>query len=304
LSDRKRVLLFTAQDIGFRLIDALAARGDLELLVVTDRTDRDALNGYRCPIAACELHDVPFRRAQRVNDELLGLLVNFRPDLILSAYFPHIIPGAVRALAPAVNVHPGILPRYRGRFPTPWYILNGEAEFGVALHVLDEGVDTGPVYVQATYPMEPGITGAVFYRQAMGLAGDLVLGNLDALLAGELTPRPQEGVGSYYSAIERRWHIDWNLPRTIIERRVRVHAKPYFPAHAFVLSRMLLINRVSLIEVDGYTAQGVGKIIETRPGNEFVVSCSDGPLLVEDYDLVPAAEEEKGILIRPGRQLE
>lgn len=277
----------------------------MRLFVVTERTPSDELNGYRSTIEALERHHVEFARTTRVGDDLVRRIERFAPDLILCAYYPHIIPQTVYRLARAVNVHPGLLPRYRGRFPTPWYILNGEPTFGIAIHLLDDGIDTGPVLVQAEYPMEVGITGHAFYRQAMGLAGQLVIDHFDEILDNKIQPVPQIGAGSYYSQIDRRFHIDWNMPIEMIERQIRVHAKPYFPAHSFLLNRMLLVNGAMVTTLPNYSAQGVGQIVAMQPEGEFLVSCSNGLLLVHDFEFAPSITlDEQTILVRPGRQLE
>ena len=217
---KKRIVLFVSQDIGFRLVEFVATRSDVDPLVVTVRTARDDINGYRSAIGACEAAGIDMAIAPRVGGDTIARVEAHRPEFIISAYYPVLIPPSLFGLAPggAINVHPGILPKYRGKFPTPWYILNGESHFGIAIHRLDGGVDTGDVLVQRTFEIHPDDTGYSLYRRAMDEAGTLLIENFDALLAGSVQAVPQRGTGSYYQSIERRYHIDWNLrgPRSTV----------------------------------------------------------------------------------------
>lgn len=289
-STKGRIALFTAQDVGFQLVEALVGRDDLELLVITNRTARDDSYGYRSAVDACLAHDLPFHQTSKVDEATVAQLAAFSPDLILSAYYPHIIPIAAQQLSRVrpVNIHPGLLPNYRGKFPTPWYILNGATEFGLSIHRLDGGIDTGAVVVQRIYPIAADETGHSLYRKTMDCAAALLLEHVDDLLADRLPDRPQVGVGTYYDNIERRFAINWNMPAREIERRVRVHAKPYFPAFTFLMNHMVSISRVGLSTPEGYTAQGGGKIFDVFDDGRFVVSCCDGCVIVEDYEVCPS----------------
>lgn len=304
---RRRVVFFTAQEIGFRLTEFAAGREDLDALFVTRMTLNDQINGYRCAIDACQKHGLRCLVAPRVDEAVREAVREHKPELIVSAYYPVVIPAEVIALSGggAVNVHPGILPHYRGRFPTPWYILNGAERFGVAIHRIDGGIDTGEVLLQETFPLSREETGHGLYRRAMDEAARLLTENFDALLDGRLSSFPQECVGSYYATIEKRFHIDWNVSCEQVARRVRVHARPYFPAYSFLNNRVVLIERVRPLEISGYTAQGAGRIVQLFEGGRFAVSCSDGCLLVEAYTVAPElTDEDRHLHLRVGNVFE
>lgn len=288
-ASKAKVALFTGQDVGFQLVEALAARDDLALFVVTSRTARDDSYEYRSAVDSCIAHKIPMRQTSKVDEATIAQLAAFSPDLILSAYYPHIIPIAAQQLSRVrpVNIHPGLLPDYRGKFPTPWYILNGATEFGLSIHRLDGGIDTGAVVVQRCYPIDADATGHSLFRRTMDCAAALLLEHIDDLLADRLPDRPQIGVGTYYDNIERRFPINWNMSVQQVERRVRVHAKPYFPAFTFLMNHMVSISRVSPTTPAGYTAQGGGRIVAVYGDGRFVVSCCDGCVIVEDYEVCP-----------------
>jgi methionyl-tRNA formyltransferase len=303
----RKIVLFTSQDIGFSLVEMLAKRPNLSLFVVADRTIRDDTYGYRSAIDACHTLGIAHVKASRVDETVKARIHEFAPDIVVSAYFPHIIPDDVIKEPPlgSINVHPGMLPLYRGKFPTPWYILNGEEYFGIAIHRIDSGIDTGDVFVQRQYPLPPAITGHELYRQTMIEGAALLAEHLDSILDGSITAHPQEGTGSYYSTIEKRYHLDWNLSAAMIERRVRVHAKPFLPAFSYLFNRIIFINRAVKVELESYTAQGGGRILQVDASGHFIVSCADGCLLIEEHDFYPPlSAEERATHLRAGNRLE
>lgn len=307
ISVRPRILLFTSQDIGFQIADGLARRGAYDLVVVTCRTPRDDFYGYRSAAVAAAAHGIELHVATRIGEPLRRRIAEFSPDLIFCAYFPHVIPREVFGLSrlPAVNIHPGLLPRYRGKFPVPWYILNGEAEFGLAIHEIDDGVDTGPVLVQERYPIAPEETGHGLYRKTMDCGAALVLARIDDIIAGKIAARPQSGAGSYYARIERRYEIDWNLPRETILRRIRVHARPYLPAFGSIMNHLVLIDRARAVDPAGFAAQGGGAVLGVESDGAFTVSCCDGAIRAEGYEIAPdPGPDGASRLLKPGARFE
>ncbi len=300
-----RIVLFTAQDIGVNLITTLREHADL--FVVTHSTIRDELAGYRSPTQTCQHFAIPVVVTPRVDESVARVILEFKPRLILSAYYPHVIPASLIEQVPlgAVNLHPGILPFYRGKFPTPWYILNGESDYGLALHrIVDDGIDTGPVLVQERFPLSPTITGHELLLETMKNGVALIHGCLSAILDNSLPAVPQKGVGSYYSTIEKRYQIDWNLRTVQIERRIRVHAKPYLPAYSYLLNRIVYINRAVDVQFDGFAAQGGGSIVG-KDTSAFYVSCCDGVLRVDEWDVFPpVSQAESDLLFRVGNRFE
>ena len=284
-----KVLLFTSQGMGNDILTALLERYDVDVQVVTQRTQRDEIYGYRSIYDLCVEKEVPVLSPRRLDDPFIESVRKLAPDLILCAYFPHIFPISLIDIPPlgCVNVHPGALPDYRGTFPTPWCILNNERKFGITLHLMDDGIDTGDILVQRHYPIGETETGHELYKRAMDLAAELLLDNLDALLEGSLSATPQAPGGSYYNRIDPQYRIDWHHHRQHICNQIRVHAKPYFPAYSYLINKCVIINRAQPYEHEGYRAQLSGKIIKVFDDGTFVVSCVDGCLKVEEFEMFP-----------------
>ncbi len=122
-----------------------------------------------------------------------------------------------------VNVHASLLPRWRGAAPIERAIIAGDAETGVTLMQMDEGLDTGPMLLDSRVAIGPAATTPELRETLAALGASLLPEALAALAAGTLTARPQPADGVTYAAKLTRdeGRIDWSLPAPVLERRVR-----------------------------------------------------------------------------------
>ncbi len=125
-----------------------------------------------------------------------------------------------------LNVHPSLLPRWRGPAPIPRTIEAGDAATGVAIIRMDEGVDTGPVLLAERVPVPAGATGGTLHDDLAALGGRLIVAALDRAAAGTLTATPQADDGITYAAklTKQQGRLDWRRPAVELERLVRAFA--------------------------------------------------------------------------------
>lgn len=290
---KTRVALFAGQDLGYVMADYFSQRNDIELFVVSFQSRRDVINNYRSALTICRERQIPFIETTKPYEDTHATLKSWSPDIIVCAYYARLFPAELLKIPRlgAINAHPGKFPKYRGPMPTPWYILNGESTFGMGIFQIDDGIDTGPVFVQREYPIPPDETGYGLLRRTMRAAADLYIENFDRIVSGEIVAKPQFGEPLFCPRIEPQYRIDWSSPREMILRRIRVHAKPYFPAYTFVHNRMLAINRA---HATGSGPSGrPGEVVELFDDGRFAVACGDGSLVVEEYDVCPALTEQE-----------
>jgi methionyl-tRNA formyltransferase len=119
---------------------------------------------------------------------------NARPDVIVTACFPWRLPAAVLALPPlgCLNIHPSLLPRGRGPDPVFWTFRRGERVTGVTVHLMDAGLDTGPILTQERMNVPVGARASEVERELMALGGRMTATLLPAWARGEINPRPQD----------------------------------------------------------------------------------------------------------------
>lgn len=152
---------------------------------------------------AWEYHIPVWEVGTLANKPTLELLSGLRPDLITVACFPHIFPPALLQLPPygCLNLHPSLLPAYRGPAPLFWMARNGEQTAGVTLHFLNEGIDSGDIVNQTSFAWPDGVPGKELDRQCSNEGARLLAAAVRQLKRGEALPRspqPREQA-SYYS---------------------------------------------------------------------------------------------------------
>jgi len=198
---RRRVVFFGSPAWAVPVLEALAQHHDVVLAVT--QPDKPAGRGLKLkesPVAARARElGIPVLKPKRLrkNAEFLEALRALAPDAAVVAAYGKIIPPEVLAVPKHgfLNLHPSLLPRYRGAAPVNWALIEGEPETGVSIMQLDEGMDTGPVYRQLRVPIEPQETAAELSERLRDLGIPLLLEVLENL--EEETPRPQAGEPSY-----------------------------------------------------------------------------------------------------------
>ncbi len=127
-------------------------------------------------------------------------LAQLSPDVGAVACFSRRIPEAILDLFPfgVLNVHPSLLPTYRGPSPLFWQLRAGEERVGVTVHLMDKGLDTGDVLAQTHILLPDGISGPEAARLVTTAGTELLIGQLDTLSTGRWLPQPQLEGGSYF----------------------------------------------------------------------------------------------------------
>lgn len=233
--------------------------------------------------------------------EAVGQLASFKPDIIVVAAFGQILPQSVLDI-PALgclNLHPSLLPRFRGASPVVSAILAGDHFSGVSVMLMEAALDSGPVLVQAQVPVSSQDTTASLTAKLSLIAAQLLLETLPRWSKGELIPRPQdEAKATYCSPISKEeGKIDWHLPAVDIWRRVRAW-QPWPGCYTEWRGKRLKI--IEAVPLFGERNLEVGRVVAlNQEGAVFGVSTGEGILGVLKVQLegkraMPAAEFLRG----------
>jgi|SRR3989344_3866109 len=166
-------------------------------------------------------------------------------DLIVVACYGKILPKEMLEIPKygALNVHPSLLPKYRGPAPVPATILDGEEETGVSIILMDEQVDHGPILASTKYEIRNTKPTAPELLQTLWeLGGDLIVETIPKWIRGEITPQEQNhGKATYTKKLTREdGRIDWNRPVEYTERQIRAFT-PWPGAFTFWQGKRLKI---------------------------------------------------------------
>ena len=146
-----RILFFGYSEVGHDCLSLLLERGDNMVALITHEDNPSEKIWFKTPAAAAGAKGVPVHTPEKVGTpEWVERIAAMRPDLILSVYYRNMISTKVLGLAPlgAFNMHGSLLPRYRGRAPINWAVLNGEPRIGMTLHRMVREPDAGNIVDQ------------------------------------------------------------------------------------------------------------------------------------------------------------
>jgi methionyl-tRNA formyltransferase len=212
--------------------------------------------------------------------EVVTRLADFHPDVIVVAAFGQLLPQSVLDIPDygCINIHPSLLPKFRGASPVAAAILSGDEFTGVSIMLLDAGMDTGPVLARAMVPISPqDDTGSLTDRLSL-LAAHLLQEALVGWFRREIVPQPQNEAEATYSTqiYKEEGEIDWYLSAVDIWRRVRAF-NPWPGCYTKWRGKQLKI--IEAVPLPGESTTGVGRVVgssglEAVPG----VGTGDGVL--------------------------
>lgn len=306
--NKKKIVLFACQQIGVDFIDFLLTKEDIEIsLVVTYELPMDKTYGYKSVLEEALKGGLKVINPNRITESLIQEIKEIRPDVIFSVYYRKIFPSKLLKIPQlgCINIHPSLLPEYRGPVPTAWAIMNGENFFGITVHYMDKGIDTGDILVQERYEIFENETGYELYTRAMKLGTEMLKRNFYKILNKGIKPYKQSGKGSYYGKKPAKYTINWQEKAEYIINMIRVQGKPYNPAEAILLNRYIMINKATIIRDEKYVLQGPGKIVDILEDKKIIVSCVDGFLRLDEYEIFPKLTEiEEGIYLKIGNKFD
>jgi len=154
-------------------------------------------------------------------------LLALKPDLFVVASYGMIIPQEILELPEkgALNVHPSLLPKYRGASPIQAAILNGETETGVTIILMDEQMDHGPILAQEKIALDPAETTSTAMSKLAQFGSEILARAIPNYLNGKIAPQPQDHTQATYTKLVKKddGKVNWQENNIQIERMVRAY---------------------------------------------------------------------------------
>jgi len=268
--------------IGTRVLEWMVQDTEEEIVAVVSRPGAP---GETIKEIAFEHYLPLYQPPGNVNDpEFIEVLRALEPDLFISMYFGRLFSPELLAVPRigCINMHPTLLPKYRGQGPTIWPIVHGETETGQTVHWLDEGIDTGDIIAQRAIPIEPDDTSATLDAKLVDLGVELFIETWPLIASGQAPRIKQDDSQATYSvAPARRSHsrIDWT--KTVVQISDLCRA---FTAGKGAWGR-IGGKRLYVWKAEPYTGDpplepGAPGQILAITGRGVVVQAGDGPLLL------------------------
>jgi methionyl-tRNA formyltransferase len=239
--------------------------------VISSFTQGRSRNARKLEIAEiAKQHNIPVMLPTHlidIKDDIKKLNVDFG---VLVAY-GRIIPKEIIDIFPhgIINIHPSLLPQYRGPTPIEQTILDGARETGTSLMLLVPEMDAGPVYTKEKISLSGSESKEDLAITLLNLGGHLLIDNLPSILDGLLSPTPQDDSKATYTHLLKKEDgvIDWNMPAENIERQIRAFWG--FPkSRAKVISQDVIITKA--------------RVAKDKNDGDLVIECQPGWLEIQE----------------------
>jgi methionyl-tRNA formyltransferase len=253
---------------------------------------------------------VPVHQPERVRDAaFIDKIRGMSPELIVVAAYGQILPGSLLSVPPmgCINVHGSLLPKYRGAAPIHWALAQGESETGVTTMLMDERMDTGPVFLRRVVPIHPEDTAGSLQERLAVAGAALVIETIEGLKRGDLHPTPQDAREATYAPPFKKkdgW-VTWSEPARTLHNRIRA-VNPWPGAFTRLRGKMLKIFWAEVDEKTG-ESQPPGCVVEA--GAEGIrVATGKGHIILKDVQLegkrrLPVQEFLLGYRVEAGTML-
>ena len=285
-----RTVFLGTSDFAAAVLERLAASGHRPALALT-RPDRPRGRGRRLappPVAqAARALGIALEQPERINDPAVCALVADAAGeeaVLVVCAFGALIKEPLLSGYELLNVHPSLLPRWRGAAPVERAIMAGDARTGVSIMRLTEGLDSGPVCTAAQEAISPDDTYGSLAERLQRLGGELLVGVLDEWEGGRpprFEEQPEEGVTYAEKVGAEDRLLDPERTAVELERKVRA-LQPHIGARLARADGTLLgVSRAALVEdglVDAALAEGLSAGQLAASGGHLLYGTSDGAL--------------------------
>lgn len=288
-----RVVALGRTRVLYRTVRQLEAAGHDVVAVLT----ASAGDHYEATVenfrALADDVDATFHCPDGINDaETVSLVRDHDPDVGVSVNWPTVVGSELRDAVEhgVVNSHAGDLPRYRGNAAPNWAIIDGEDEVVFTLHLMDDGLDTGPVLLKHSCPLTPETYIGDVYAYSREHTPGRFVEAVDGLESGAIEPTPQpddpQKALRCYPRRPEDSRIAWSDPATRIARLVRASAEPLDGAYVVRDGTRLTVWRAHAEELPTPVRGVPGQVIDCRfDVGEVAVLTGEGALVLETIEV-------------------
>nr|WP_211162068.1 methionyl-tRNA formyltransferase [Aromatoleum petrolei] len=304
-----RVAFAGTPEFAAAALEAILAAG-FEVPLVLTQPDRPAGRGMKLsasPVKQVALaHGIAVDQPEKLRtEEQRAALAACAPDILVVAAYGLLLPPAVLELPRlgCINIHASLLPRWRGAAPIHRAIEAGDAETGITIMQMDEGLDTGAMLMKRAIAIGPDETTATLHDRLAALGAEMVVEALRALPQGTLRAERQPEAGVTYAAKigKAEAAIDWRRPAVEIGRAVRAFNP--FPGAVGTLREVA----VKIWRAEPVAAAGEPGTVLAADESGVLVACGEGALRLVELQKpgsrrMPAGEFLRGFPVSAGER--
>jgi methionyl-tRNA formyltransferase len=267
--------LLVSGELGFEILKQILPSNEVNFVMTDSKSEN--IKSY------CKANQINYFAGNPRNGKAIRSLGKPDIDILLSVNYLFLIEEDVLSIPKklAVNIHGSLLPKYRGRTPHVWSIINNESEAGITAHVMDNGCDTGDIIEQIVVPIMENDTGYSLLLKYKALYGELVALVLHKIKSNTVSFRKQENTKSTYfpKRTPDDGLIDWSWQKERIRNWVQAQAFPYPGAFTFCREQKVIIDQIEYSD-HGFTFDMTdGLILSVNP---LVVKTPNGSVILKE----------------------
>ena len=273
---KKRILFVGIPDMAYIGLDGLLMAGVNIVGVLGPKKDHSMFNDFRNFVLSRRLNYIDYDELDE--EQLINKIKALNIDVAVVCSFNYKIPKVLMNAVKDgfINVHPSMLPKYRGGNPYSRVLMNGETETGVTIHFMDESFDTGDIIAQKAYHIHSKATMGTLFNELNVLGIELLLQVLQAYEVQEL-PRIKQPVGDFISGKgldEREIFINYNKTAEEIERFVRA-LNPFILASTTFRGNLMKIMKAEVAS-DAFCIPHPAGTVAKIEDDKFFIATSKG----------------------------
>ena len=286
-----RILFMGTPDIAAESLNALIAAGH-DICAVFTRADKPV--GRKQILTAppvkqtAEANGIPVYQPRTLRDGSSDELIkSLAPDIIVVVAYGCIIPPQLLHVAKygCINLHVSLLPKYRGSAPVQWSVLNGDAETGVSIMQMDEGLDTGDVLYCKKIVIDPEETSGELFDRVTAVGAEALCETIPQIAAGTLTAVPQQHENATLAPMLNKEMAEFHLTDTAVHIHNWVRGMNPWPGAWFITSGGKKLKVMSC-RVAAAHGEAPGTVLATKP---LTVACSEGAIQL--LEVVPEGKK-------------
>lgn len=280
-----RIGYFADGPWAHKAFDKIISDDSIEIQFIAVRYDKRDAELLR----KAEENHIPVELSENINSEVfINRMKYYKSDMFVSMSFNQIFKCEMINLPKfkTINCHAGKLPFYRGRNILNWALINDEKEFGITVHYMDEGIDTGDIILQEIYPITDEDDYGTLLTRAYDGCADVLYRAIKKIQNNEVNPIRQSDIDpvGMYCGVRKPGDeiIDWHQDSREIFNFIRALCKPGPQATSWIDGNKISINKASMVQGAHVYKNTVGQVVgKTATG--FLVKTGDTIIEVTEY---------------------
>lgn len=280
-----RIVFFGSAEIGYPVLDALLDSPEDEVVAVITQPDRPV--GRKLRMTPCPVKEYAQRKELRVfspekvgSSESLSELKQLNADLFVVIAYGQYIPQSVLSLPPkrSINLHPSLLPKYRGSSPIQWALANGDMVTGATILYVSEKMDAGDIILQQKVDISPEDNAITMETRLGNVGAKLLMEAVDQIRLGNAKSHPQDDAAAteVRKLTKEDGRLDWTLPADVLNNRIRAFVS--WPGCFCEAPSRSGLQRIKVFRAEVESANGAPGEVLDASGKGPLIAAGEGSL--------------------------